>query len=243
MTLAAAFPRPTFELERTLLLEGKRHIAGVDEVGVGAIAGPLIAVAVAFPLPVPDLDPDFELHLQELAVQLKEVRDSHHLYRDQRERLFSVVEAVAQIQIGFGVIEVAELGQINNQERAGILARTRALAALPTIPDFALLDGKVRIEGDIPSMQVLKVKNGTPSFTIAAASIIAGVTHQRLMQEQDKLYPQYGFAHHTGNISPKHLEALAQYGPSPIHHLHNRIVQDFLTNPQSDFDGTGNNDL
>ena len=226
MTLAAAFPKPTFELERALLLEGKQCICGVDEVGVGAIAGPLIAVAIAFPLTA--LDIDFEVRLKELADQLKEVRDSHHLYKDQRERLFTLVQEVAQDQIGFGIIEVAELGQINNQEQAGILARSRATAALPITPDFALLDGKVQIESVIPAAQVAKVKGGTPSLTIAAASIIAGVTHQRLMQEQDKLYPQYCFGRHTGNISPKHLEALAQYGPSPIHHLHNRIVQAFL---------------
>ncbi|HEX2914011.1 MAG TPA: ribonuclease HII [Chloroflexia bacterium] len=226
MSLAAAFPKPTLELERALLLEGKHHIAGVDEVGVGAIAGPLIAVAVA--LPLPDLGSDFEVRLKELADRLREVRDSHHLYKDQRERLFTLVQEVAQSQIGFGVIEVAELGQINNQEQAAILARTRAVDALSTTPDFALLDGKVRIESAIPYAQIPKVGHGTPSLTIAAASIIAGVTHQHLMQAQDKLYPQYGFVRHTGNISPKHLEALAQYGPSPIHHLHNRIVKDIL---------------
>lgn len=231
MPLAAAFPKPNLELERALLLEGKRCIAGVDEVGVGAIAGPLIAVAVA--LPLPNLGFDFEMRLQELADQLKEVRDSHHLYKDQREKLFTLVQEVAQEQIGFGIIEVAELAEINNQEQAGILARTRAIAALPITPDFALLDGRVQIEGAIPFAQVSKVGHGTPSLTIAAASIICGVTHYRLMQEQDKLYPQYGFARHTGNISPKHLEALAQYGPSPIHHLHNRIVQEYLANIHS----------
>lgn len=224
--LAAAFPRPTLELERALLLEGKHHIAGVDEVGVGAIAGPLIAVAVALPLPASGSD--FEVRFKELADRLSQVRDSHHLYKDQREKLFSVVQEVAGSQIGLGVIEVAELGELGNQERAAILARTRAIAALSILPDVILLDGRVRIESTIPSIQVSKVGHGTPSLTIAAASIFAGVTHQRLMQEQDKLYPQYGFAKHTGNISPKHLAALAEYGPCPIHHLHNRVVQDFV---------------
>ncbi len=225
MPLATSKPKPTLELERALLLEGKRLIAGVDEVGVGAIAGPLIAVAVI--LPWPDLGVDIDLGLKELRTRLDEVRDTHHLYKDQRERLYPLIQEVAQPQIGFGIIEVAELRQLNNQEQAAILARTRAIEALPTTPDFVLLDGRVRIEGVIPFANVAKVSNGTSSLTVAAASIIAGVTHYRLMVEQDRLYPLYGFARHNGNISPTHLAALAQYGPSPIHHLHNRIVQGF----------------
>jgi len=230
MPLATSKPKPTLELERTLLLEGKRLIAGVDEVGVGAIAGPLIAVAVV--LPLPDLGVDIDLSLKELRTRLDEVRDSHHLYKDQREKLYSLIQEVTQPQIGFGIIEVAELSQLNNQEQAAILARTRAVEALPTTPDFVLLDGRVRIEGTIPFANVAKVSNGTSSLTVAAASIIVGVTHYRLMLEQDRLYPLYGFARHNGNISPTHLAALAQYGPSPIHHLHNRIVQGFLAQSQ-----------
>src|SRR5436305_14308883 len=130
MPQAASKPKPTLELERALLLEGKRVIAGVDEVGVGAIAGPLIAVAVVLPLPGSGVDID--LGLKELATRLDEVRDSHHLYKDQREKLYSLVQEVAQPQIGFGIIEVAELSQLNNQERAAILARTRAVEAVPT---------------------------------------------------------------------------------------------------------------
>lgn len=225
MPLAASKPKPTLELERAFLLEGKHLIAGVDEVGVGAIAGPLIAVAVV--LPLPDLDADIDQGLKELAIRLDEVRDTHHLYSDQKERLYALIQEVAQPQIGFGIIEVAELNQLNNQEQAAILARTRAVEALPAAPDFVLLDGRVRIEGEIPFANVAKVNHGTSSLTVAAASIIAGVTHHRLMLEQDQLYPVYGFGRHNGNISPAHLAALAQYGPSPIHHPHNRVVQGF----------------
>jgi ribonuclease HII len=234
MPRAASKPKPTLELERALLLEGKRVIAGVDEVGVGAIAGPLIAVAVV--LPLPDLDADIDQGLKELAKRLDEVRDIHHLYSDQKEKLYSLIQEVAQPQIGFGIIEVAELSQLNNQEQAAILARTRAVEALPTTPDFVLLDGGVRIEGEIPFGNVAKVSNGTSSLTVAAASIMAGVTHRQIMLEQDRLYPMYGFGRHTGNISPAHLAALAQYGPSPIHHSHNRIVQGFQTQSHFDFE-------
>ncbi len=226
MPRAASKPKPTLELERALLLEGKWLIAGVDEVGVGAIAGPLVAAAVV--LPLPGAGDDIDLGLKELAARLSEVRDSHHLYTDQRDNLYPLIQEMAGFQIGLGLIEVAELGQLNNQEQAAILARTRAVEALPATPDFVLLDGRVRIEGPIPFGKVDKVSNGTSSLTVAAASIIAGVTHHRLMLEQDELYPLYGFRRHNGNISPAHLTALAQYGPSPIHHLHNRIVQGFL---------------
>src|SRR5689334_6188263 len=105
MPLAASKPKPTLELERAFLLEGKHLIAGVDEVGVGAIAGPLIAVAVV--LPLPDLDADIDQGLKELATRLDEVRDTHHLYSDQKERLYALIQEVAQPQIGFGIIEVA----------------------------------------------------------------------------------------------------------------------------------------
>lgn len=216
------------------MLEGKRRIAGVDEVGVGAIAGPLIAVAVM--LPLPHSGQDIDLGLKELATRLTEVRDSHHLFTDQQEKLYWLIQEVAHPQIGFGTIEVAELSQINNQERAAIMARTRAVEALPATPDYVLLDGRVRIEGTIPFANVPKVKNGTSSLSVAAAAIMASVTHYRLMQEMDELYPVYGFRRHTGNISPKHLAALAQYGPSPIHHRHNRIVQGFLERPHFDLE-------
>lgn len=234
MPRAASKPKPTLALERALLLAGKRLIAGVDEVGVGAIAGPLIAVAVV--LPLPDLAVDIDLGLKELATRLDEVRDSHHLYSDQRERLYPLIQKVAQPHIGLGIIQVAELNQLNNQEQAAILARTRAIEALPATPDFVLLDGRVRIEGTIPFANVAKVSNGTSSLTVAAASIIAGVTHYRRMLEQDELYPVYGFRRHTGNISPAHLAALAQYGPSPTHHLHNRIVQGFQAQSHVDLE-------
>lgn len=223
-------PKPTLELERLLLLEGKRLIAGVDEVGVGAIAGPLVAVAVVLPLPSVDIDEG----LKELAERLDEVRDSHHLYKNQREELYPLIQQVAQSWIGFGIIEVEELNQIGNQEQAGILARTRAIEALPSVPDFVLLDGQVSIEGNIPFASVAKVSGGTSSLSVAAAAVIADVTHRRLMLELDTLYPLYGFHHHNGNISPTHLDALTRYGPCPSHHPHHRVVRDFQSQFQVD---------
>jgi ribonuclease HII len=178
-------------------------------------------------LPLPNSGADIEQGLQALAERLEEVRDIHHLYNDQKENLFTLLHEIAEPYIGLGILDVAELNQLNNQEQAAIVARTRAVEALPATPDFVLLDGRVRIEGPIPFAQVPKVSHGASSLTVAAASIIAGITHQRWMLEQDKLYPLYGFGRHHGNISPAHLTALAKYGPSPIHHPHNRIVQGF----------------
>ncbi len=181
---------------------------------------------------MPNLAEDLDEGLKTLLARLDGVRDSHHLYRDQPERLYPLIQQVVQPYIGVGVVEVDELTQLNNQEQAGVLAKTRVVEALPLQPDFVLVDGRVRFSTTVPYAQVVKVKNGTPSLTIAAAAVLATVTHTRIMQELDRLYPVYGFGRHSGNISPTHLAALGKYGTSPSHHLHNRIVQGFLKRTQ-----------
>ena len=217
-------PPPTFAIERACLVAGYGLIAGVDEVGVGAIAGPLIAAAVVLPLPHHGSGLDHELAW--LASFLAEVRDSKQLKREQRERLAALISVAAAPYIGIGVVEVPELGRIGNQARATSVATARALDALPTPPDIVLLDGTTAIDtGELPSVVVGKRWNGTTSVSIAAASIIASVTHHRIMVEYGTLYPTYGFQRHDGNPSPAHVAALAQDGPSPVHHPHHRLVR------------------
>jgi len=217
-------PPPTLALERSLIVAGKQRIAGVDEVGVGAIAGPLVAAAVA--LPLPGDGPRLDEELEALARRLGEVRDSKQLKSDQRERLAALVRAVVEPHVGIAVIEVPELDCIGNQTRAAALATARALAALPSPPDIVLLDGTVIIVGaDVPSVAVPKLYNGTTSLSIAAASLVASAAHHRLMIDYGARYPTYGFERHNGHVSPAHLAALERHGPSPIHHRHHRLVQ------------------
>jgi len=217
-------PPPTFAVEHACLVAGYGLIAGVDEVGVGAIVGPLIAAAVVLPLPHHGSGLDHELAW--LASLLAEVRDSKQLKREQRERLAALISVAAAPHIGIGVVEVPELGRIGNQARATSVATARALDALPTPPDIVLLDGTTAIDtGELPSVVVGKRWNGTTSVSIAAASIIASVTHHHIMVEYGTLYPTYGFQRHDGNPSPAHVAALAHDGPSPVHHPHHRLVR------------------
>lgn len=217
-------PRPTLATERDLLLRGRRLIAGVDEVGVGAIAGPLVAAAVI--LPLPDSGPDLDQALERLAGALVDVRDSKQLRGYEQERLYILVRELVGWHVGVGIVGVPELELIRNQMRAVEVATLRALEALPEPPDFALLDGKLSPDALlIPHASVAKVYNGTPSLSIAAASIVANVTYRRIMAGYAEIYPQYGFDRQAGYPSPAHLSALARHGPSPIHHRHNRIVR------------------
>jgi len=225
-------PPPTLALERSLIVAGKHKIAGVDEVGVGAIAGPLVAVAVVLPLPGDGLHLDGEL--ERLTRLLGEVRDSKQLKADQRERLAALVRAVAEPHVGVAVVDVPELNRIANQTRATAVATARALDALPAPPDIVLLDGTVTIgSADMPSVLTPKLYNGTTSLSIAAASLVASAAHHRLMTDYGVRYPAYGFERHNGHVSPAHLAALARHGPSPIHHQHNRTVQSARTRPDA----------
>ncbi len=217
-------PLPTLALERSLIVAGKRRIAGVDEVGVGAIAGPLVAAAVA--LPLPGDGPRLDEELEALTRLLREVRDSKQLKSDQREQLAALVRAVAEPHVGVAVVDVPELDRIGNQARAAAVATARALNALSVPPDMVLLDGTVTIAGaDMLSRAVPKLYNGTTSLSIAAASVVASAAHHRLMVAYGNQYPVYGFERHSGHVSPAHLAALARHGPSLIHHRRNRLVQ------------------
>lgn len=214
---------PTFATERTLLLAGQQQLAGFNEVGVGAIAGPVIAAAVVLPLPVPGVNFDQELML--LANRLGEVQDSKYLYRDHKERLYPLICEVA-LAVGVGIVDVPELSALRNQTRAASIAMTRALETLSVSPDVVLLDGLIRLETSaIPSVTITKLRGATTSISIAAASIVASVTFTRIMVDYGAFYPVYRFHEHRGYPSPAHVAALTRYGPSPIHHPHNKLVQ------------------
>jgi len=191
-------------LEAELWSAGYRVIAGVDEVGRGPWAGPVVAAAVILP-PDPDA----------LAPLLGQVDDSKQLTSRQRERIFGPIQQLA-LATGVGRVEASAI------DRVGIAAATRqamrqALAALVVQPDFVLLDYLTLPELPLPQRGV--PHGDALSLSIAAASIVAKVTRDRWMVEQETNYPGYGFARHKGYGTAEHHAALVRLGPCALHRL------------------------
>jgi len=193
-------------LKRMWLLEekawsnGYQLVAGIDEAGCGPLAGPVVAAAVVFP---------------QAKTTLWGLDDSKQLTAGKRELLYQMILENA-VAVGVGIIHNQEIDRLNILE-ATKRAMTQAVANLPVLPDLALVDGnQARLPSlDIPCQTI--VDGDGCSCSIAAASIVAKVTRDRLMDELDVLYPGYGFAQHKGYPSRQHYEALRQLGPSPIH--------------------------
>lgn len=185
--------------ERVLWKSGIRHIAGVDEVGVGPLAGPVVAAAVMFPP----------------GTEVPGVDDSKRLDPAQRAALAEKIHACASA-IGIGMADVAEIDQLNVYH-AGLLAMRRAVEALPVAPQHVLVDART-IPG-VPMPQNPFTKGDGINFSIAAASIIAKTHRDRLMVDMDSLYPEYGFARHKGYGTAVHQDAIRRYGPCPIHRM------------------------
>ena len=187
-----------FSRERALRARGIFLVAGVDEAGRGPLAGPVVAAAVILP--------------DDCA--LEGLDDSKKLTARKREHFHAILTARADIHWGIGRAEVAEIDKLNIL-RATHLAMARALEALPRKPGHALVDG-LPVRG-LPVPHTALVAGDTLSLSIAAASIMAKVTRDRLMAALDAKYPQYGFARHKGYGVREHLEALRSHGPCPVH--------------------------
>jgi ribonuclease HII len=188
---------PTLRYERKLWQAGVQTIAGVDEAGVGPLAGPVVAAAVVF----------------EREVFIPGVNDSKQLQPETREELFVKINSRA-VALGVGVASPAEIDDLNIYW-ATMLASERALLSLKLLPDHVLVDGRQIPALKLPQTRI--VGGDRKSFCIAAASIIAKVTRDRMMVEFDGTYPDYGFARHKGYSTPDHFAALDRFGPSPIH--------------------------
>lgn len=191
--------------ERTAWDGGARFVCGIDEAGRGPLAGPVVAAAVW-------IDADWLLSSE--ARVLADLTDSKRLTPGSRERLFDALTRLDAAAIGIGQANVEEIDQLNIL-RATHRAMARALAALPTPPDLALIDGL-----PVPGLTVRSraiVRGDAQSRLIAAASVVAKVTRDRLMDELDARYPVYGFRRHKGYGTPEHRAALAAYGPAPCH--------------------------
>ncbi len=194
-----------FEFERALLQRGARRIAGVDEAGRGPLAGPVVAAAVLFPA---------EWISRGLPAELAGLNDSKQLTALQREEFFHRLTTGGDVQ--FAVVRIdAEMIDAINILQATHRAMNQALAQLQPEPDHVLVDGLgVR---SLCYPQTALVKGDALSFTIAAASVLAKVTRDRLMIEFDRQFPVYGFAQHKGYGTRGHLAALAEHGPCSIH--------------------------
>ena len=193
----AARRRTLLRYERALWARGLTRIAGVDEVGVGPLAGPLVAAAVILPC----------------EVALRGVDDSKKLSAAQRDRLSAAIKTSA-VAFGVGIVSVEEVDRLNTFW-AAIEAMRRAVQALPIDAEHLLIDAR-RIPGLTVPQEPL-VKGDSRSYSIAAASIVAKVERDAMMTALDGDYPQYGFARHMGYATREHLDALARHGPCPIH--------------------------
>jgi ribonuclease HII len=193
----AARRRVLLRHERALWTQGLLRVAGVDEVGVGPLAGPLVAAAVILPR----------------ECEVRGIDDSKKLTAARREALRAEIEACA-IAVGIGVVEVRDVERLNTYW-AAIEAMRRAIAALPVAPQQVLVDAR-HIPG-LAMPQLALVKGDARSYSIAAASIVAKVARDAMMTELDDRYPAYGFARHMGYGTAEHLAALDRHGPCPAH--------------------------
>jgi ribonuclease HII len=186
-----------FALRRRLLRQGARHVAGVDEVGMGPLAGPVVAAAVV----LGD------------AIDLPGLDDSKRLDPATRERLAERIRAQA-VACSLAEIPPEEVDRLNVY-RAGLEAMRRAVLGLGLAPDHVLVDARTIPGLDAPQTGI--VGGDGSDGSIAAASILAKVYRDALMRELDAVYPGYGFASHKGYTTRNHLAALRRLGPSPIH--------------------------
>lgn len=194
---------PTYDLELSLREQGYRAVCGVDEAGRGPLCGPVVAAACI----LPD------------GLVIEELNDSKKLTPKKREKLFDLI---IQNAVAYGIAEgtVEEINELNILE-ADLLAMRRAIDTLhtpdgqPYTADYALIDGNVDRDFQIPAAAV--VKGDSLSMSIAAASILAKVTRDRMCEDMDRAYPQYGIAKHKGYGTKEHMNALREHGPSPIH--------------------------
>lgn len=177
--------------------EDYHAICGIDEAGRGPLAGPVVAAAVILPV----------------GLKIPKLNDSKQLSEKTREALYDIIMDKA-LSVGVGIVDHELIDEINILQ-ADYEAMRQAVSQLDPVPDL-LLNDAVTIPG-LPQKQLNIIKGDAKSLSIAAASVIAKVTRDRLMKQYDELYPEYGFAKNKGYGSQAHIEAIKAIGPSPIH--------------------------
>jgi ribonuclease HII len=204
------------QFERQAWERGINRLAGVDEAGRGPLAGPVVAAAVVFERGY--------LEAEQYGC-LQSVNDSKRLTASHRDSLYELLTGSCPCLIGVGVADVSEIDEINIL-RATHRAMARALESLASLPDFALIDG-LPVPG-LPCSSLSVVGGDGRSLSIAAASIVAKVTRDRMMEELDRLYPGYQFSRHKGYGTRTHMEALLELGPCPVHRQSFRPVREAI---------------
>lgn len=204
----------TFEKEREIALKEGVFVMGVDEVGRGPLAGPVVAAAVCYKersFIVPsELEKEFAL-----------IRDSKKLSEKQREKIFELIQEY--FHVGIGVINAETIDRVNILQATFLAMKTAVSDLFRHIPEargkeHLLVDGNQLLPSFSGAQEAIVGGDGKVK-SIAAASIIAKVTRDRMIVEYDREYPQYGFAHHKGYGTKEHMDALRKYGPSPIHRM------------------------
>ena len=199
-----------YSFERRWWKSGVEYIAGIDEAGRGPLAGPVVAAAVIFPK----------------EVWIYGVNDSKKLSPRRREKLFDIIQRSA-LSVRWSIIPHDVIDEMNIYQ-ATMRAMADAVLKLDPSPQHLLVDGPRFHGAAIPSTAI--VDGDAKCFSVAAASIIAKVTRDRIMAEYDKQFPQYGFVRHKGYATPEHLDALRKYGPCEIHRRSFRMPTMLLSN-------------
>lgn len=182
------------------------YICGIDEVGRGPLAGPVVAGAVILPK----------------GCEILYINDSKQLSAKKREALYEEIKSKA-LAIGIGIVSPAKIDEINILQ-ATYMAMREAISKLSVVPQLLLNDAVTIPEVIIPQVPI--IKGDAKSVSIAAASIVAKVTRDRLMEEYDRVLPGYGFASNKGYGSAEHIAALKEFGPTPIHR--NTFIKNFV---------------
>ncbi|MDH4320702.1 MAG: ribonuclease HII [Desulfobulbaceae bacterium] len=198
----------SFAYERRLIEKGMTVVAGVDEAGRGPLAGPVVAACVILPG-----ECDFTIF-----------KDSKKLSAAARQRLRLELDRIGA-QVGVGVVSPADIDRLNILQ-ASLFAMRQAMEALPVRPDFLLVDGKFPVPVAVAQQPL--VRGESRSASIAAASIVAKVTRDQLMEGYHEQFPSYNFRKHKGYPTAEHRQAIRACGPCPIHRLSFRGVREFV---------------
>ena len=210
-TSAFRIQNPKMDLwffEKKATEKGYREIAGIDEAGRGPLAGPVVSAAVILPQ----------------TFSVADIIDSKKLSAKKRARLYQEIYAGA-VSVGIGIVDPVEIDRINILQ-ASLLAMVMATNNLRPQPECLLIDGPFRIPSHLPQKPI--AKGDTLSVSIAAASIVAKVTRDRLMERYHEYYPQFGFCRHKGYPTRAHKEAIHRFGYCPIHRRTFRGVKEYL---------------
>ena len=197
-----------FEFESKASHQGFKNIAGIDEAGRGPLAGPVVAAAVIFPS----------------KVNIPDLNDSKKLSANKREELFPKIQEIS-VAFGLAVVDQKVIDKINILQAAR-LAMKQAVETLKITPGLLLIDGNQKIDSTLNQWVI--VKGDSRSLSIAAASVLAKVTRDRIMDGYHKLYPQYEFNRHKGYGTRLHRNLIQEHGPCPIHRSTFKGVSEYI---------------